>query len=259
MFGKAQIRIPIVPVSATKSTLPADDPPNLRGTFDFAAFAAEFGGTTTVRMTAGAIVYRQGEPAANLFYLQEGRIRISVVSPTGKEAIMAILGDDTVFGETCLLGERTRVATAICVVDCLLVRVEEPSAARALHNSPSFAAFLLARSLRRVGRLRARLISQLFDSSEQRLARILLTLANYGRGGLQETAIDKLDQEDLAQMVGTTRARISHFMNKFRRLGHIHYNDRIVVYPSLRNIVAHDDSTSRFGNSEDAAAAIDAF
>jgi len=245
--------------SATKVLLPAEDPPNLQETFDFAAFAAEFGGTTTVKMRTGAIVYRQGEPATDVFYVQEGRIRINVVSSAGKEAIMAILGNDTILGETCLLGEAMRVATATCVADCLLVRVEKSNAIRALHSSPSFAEFLLTRSLRRVGRLRGRLISQLFDNSEQRLARILLTLANYGQGSRKETTIDKLDQEDLAQMVGTTRARISHFMNKFRRLGYIDYNDRVVVYPALAAIVAHDGSTSGFGNSEDAAAAIGVF
>lgn len=152
--------------------------------FDFTAFTAEFGGTTTLRMRAGTIVYQQGEPATGLFYLQEGRIRINVVSPHGKEAIMAILADDTVFGETCLLGEPTRPASATCLTDCVLIRVEKPSAMAALRSSVSFAEFLLARSLRRVARLRRRLISQLFDSSEQRLARILLTLANYGQGGL---------------------------------------------------------------------------
>jgi len=208
--------------------------------FDFAAFASEFGGTTTLRMRTGAIVYRQGEPAASLFYLRQGRIRINVVSHRGKEAIMAILGDDTVFGETCLLGEPARVATATCLADCDVVRIEKSHAIGALQSSAGFAEFLLVGSLRRVGRLRGQLISQLFDSSEQRLARILLTLANYGRGDWKETTIDKLDQEDLAQMVGTTRARVSLFMNKFRRLGYIDYNGVIAVYRSLANVLSKD-------------------
>jgi CRP-like cAMP-binding protein len=213
--------------------------------FDFAAFAAEFGGTSVVRTKAGTTVYRQGEPAPSLFYLRQGRIRINVVSPEGKEAIMAILGDDAIFGETCLLGEATRAARATCLTDCVLVRIEKPNALAALRSKSGFAEFLLVRSLRRVGRLRGQLISQLFDSSEQRLARILLTLANYGRGDWRETTIDKVDQEDLAQMVGTTRARISGFMNKFRRLGYIDYDGDITVYRSLSKVLLDDASWER--------------
>ncbi|HEX3939347.1 MAG TPA: Crp/Fnr family transcriptional regulator [Xanthobacteraceae bacterium] len=223
----------------------AEHPLNSGAAFDFAAFAAEFGGTSVVRIKAGTAVYRQGEPAPSLFYLRQGRIRINVVSPEGKEAIMAILGDDAIFGETCLLGEATRAARATCLTDCVIVRIEKPSAMAALASSFGFAEFLLVRSLRRVARLRGQLISQLFDSSEQRLARILLTLANYGRGGWQETTIDKVDQEDLAQMVGTTRARISGFMNKFRRLGYIDYNGKIAVYRSLSKVLLNEASWER--------------
>ena len=163
-----------------------------------------------------------------------------MISYEWRKAIMAMLGADTVFGETCLLGEPLRVATATCLVASDIVRIEKPHAVRALQSDPGFAEFVLTRSLRRVGRLRGQLISQLFDSSEQRLARILLTLANYGRGDWQETTIDKLDQEDLAQMVGTTRARVSLFMNKFRRLGYIDYNGVIAVYRSLANVLSND-------------------
>lgn len=209
-------------------------------TFDFASFEEEFGGTTFFKMKAGFIVYRQGEPAEDLFYLQRGRIRINVVSHRGKEAIMAMLGDATVFGETCLLGESVRMATATCLDACDVVRIERSHAIRALQSSAQFAEFILTCSLRRIVRLRGRLISQLFDSSEQRLARILLTLANYGRGDWKETTIDGLDQEDLAQMVGTTRARVSLFMNKFRRLGYIDYNGVIAVYRSLADALSND-------------------
>jgi CRP-like cAMP-binding protein len=250
---------PMTQSSVHKSPIPDHLWAGHEDAFDFAAFTAEFGGTTTLRMRAGAIVYRQGEPPTSLFYLQQGHIRINVVSPHGKEAIMAILADDTVFGETCLLGESARPASATCHTDCILIRVEKANATAALLCSVSFGEFLVARSLRRVARLRRRLISQLFDSSEQRLARILLTLANYGQGGWQGRTIDKVDQEDLAQMVGTTRARVSHFMNKFRRLGHIDYDGRLVVYRSLANIIAHDGSTAGFGNSEDATAETDVF
>jgi len=215
----------------------AVDPASPFEEFDFAAFADVFGGTTITKMKAGTVVYGQGEPATALFYVREGRVRINVVSALGKEAIMAILGSDTVFGESCLLGEPARVARATCVVASELVRIEKTHAIRALRNDPEFAEFLLTRSLRRVSRLRGQLISQLFDSSEQRLARILLALANRRQGEWQETIIDNVDQEDLAQMVGTTRGRISHFMNKFRKLGFIDYNGTIAVRPSLAEIL----------------------
>lgn len=226
------------------------------GIFDFAALSAEFGGMSTLRIKAGTAVYCQGEPAPSLFYLQQGRIRINTVSSEGKEAIMAILCDDAVFGETCLLDEPARVASATCLTDCVIVRIEKPSAMAALGGNSGFAEFLLVRSLHRVVRLRGQLVSQLFDSSEQRLARILLTLANYGQGDLKETTINDLGQEDLAQMVGTTRARISGFMNKFRRLGYIDYNGDIAVYRSLSKVLL-DDASWELAISEPAAPARD--
>lgn len=168
---------------------------------------------------------------------------------------MAILSTDTVFGETCLLGERARVATATTLNESVLVRVEKSNAIAALRGSVSFAEFLLTRSLHRVGRLRGQLMSQLFDTSEQRLARILLALANFGKGSRSETTIENFDQEDLAQMVGTTRARISYFMNKFRKLGYIDYNGQIAVDRSLSKVLLHDAGAGA-ANFEDPSSSI---
>ncbi len=213
---------------------------------DFEALAAAYGGTTISRTKAGIAIYAQGDPADSLFYICAGEVRIKLVSPQGKMAIMAALEHDAFFGETCLLGESVRVATAVCLTDCVLVRMAKANAIRALQSDPRFAGFLLMRVMHRARRLRARLISHLFESSEQRLARILLMLAN-GGGDRDETIVDKLDQEDLAQMVGTTRARINHFMNKFRNLGYIDYDGDIAVHRSLSHVLA-----AEFGNPEDA-------
>jgi CRP/FNR family transcriptional regulator, cyclic AMP receptor protein len=213
---------------------------------DFETFAAAYGGTTITKAKAGTLIYAQGDGADCLYYIQEGRVRIRVVSPQGKTAIMATLEDDAFFGETCLLGETARVATAVCLSDCILVRMTKTDAVRALRDDPRFAEFLLARVLRRVTRLRSRLVSHLFEGSEQRLARVLLMMANQSRRSRNATTIEGVDQEDLAQMVGTTRARVSYFMNKFRNLGYIDYNGNIAVHRSLSNVLA-----AEFGNHED--------
>ncbi len=213
---------------------------------DFQSFAAAYGGTTTSKMKAGAVIYAQGDPADGLYYLKAGQVRIKVVSPQGKTAIMATLEDDTFFGETCLLGEDVRVATALTLTDCILVRMTKTDAVRALRDDPRFVEFLLTRVLHRVRRLRSRLVSHLFEGSEQRFARILLMLANHRKGVRNATTIEGLDQEDLAQMVGTTRARISYFMNKFRNLGYIDYDGNISVHRSLSNVLVPE-----FGNPED--------
>lgn len=213
--------------------------------FDFRIFAAAHGGTTT-KTKAGAVIYAQGDPADCLYYIQQGRVRIKVVSPNGKTAIMATLEDDTYFGETCLLGETARVATAVALSDCILVRMTKIDAIDALRDEPRFGEFLLARVLHGVTRLRSRLVSHLFEGSEQRLARVLLMMANHGKTNRNTTTIERVDQEDLAQMVGTTRARVSYFMNKFRNLGYIDYDGDIAVRRSLLNVLLGE-----FGNHED--------
>ncbi len=146
-------------------------------------FAAAYGGTTTSKTKAGAVIYAQGDPADGLYYIREGQVRIKVVSLQGKAAIMATLETDAFFGETCLLGEDVRVATAVCLAECILVRMTKIDAIHALRDNPRFGAFLLTRVLRRVTRLRSRLVSHLFESSEQRLARILLILATTATNG----------------------------------------------------------------------------
>ena len=232
--------------SAAKNLLAAGQSAGAGETFDFDAFAAEHGGTAISTLKAGTVIYRQGEPGNCLLYIRTGRVQIKLISPEGKVAIMAILGDDAIFGETCLLGEETRVATALCLTDCVLVRVDRATAIRAMQSDSRLAGFLLSRILHRVSRLRATLISHLFQTSEQRLAWILLTLARDGTGGRNDAVIENLDQEELAQMVGTTRGRISYFMNKFRKLGYIDYNGQIAVYRSLSAVLP-----SGFGNLED--------
>jgi len=213
---------------------------------DFQAIAAAYGGTTISKAKPGAVIYAQGDPADGLYYLTAGQVRIKVVSPQGKTAIMITLEDDALFGETCLLGQDIRVATVVCLTDCSLVHMTKADAIRALRDEPRFAEFLLARVLHRVRRLRSRLVSHLFEASEQRFARILLMLANHHKGVRNATTIEGLDQEDLAQMVGTTRARNSYFMNKFRDLGYIDYDGDISVRRSLSNVLALE-----FGNPED--------
>lgn len=212
---------------------------------DFQAFAAAYGGTTS-KTKAGGAVYAQGDPADGLYYIKAGEVRIKVVSPQGKTAIMATLEDDAFFGETCLLGEDVRVATVVCLTDCVLICMTKVDAICALRDNPRFAEFLLTRVLHRVRRLRSRLVSHLFEGSEQRFARILLILANHRKGARSETTIEGLGQEDLAQMVGTTRARISYFMNKFRNPGYIDYNGNISVRRSLSNVLVPES-----GNPED--------
>jgi CRP/FNR family transcriptional regulator, cyclic AMP receptor protein len=233
-------------MSIASNVVGAGQPSGCWEAVDFESFAAAYGGRPISKVKAGTAIYAQGDPAEHLFYICTGQVRIKVVSPQGKVAIMATLEDDAFFGETCLLGETTRVATAICLSDCVLVRMSRTDAIQALGSNPCFAEFLLMRIMHRGRRLRSRLVSHLFEDSEQRLARILLMLANHGNSR-DDTIIPKLDQEELAQMVGTTRARISYFMNKFRNLGYIDYNGNIAVRRSLSHVLA-----AEFGNREDA-------
>ncbi len=208
--------------------------------FDLVAFARDYGGITTSVLKSGAIVFRQGEPADGLFYIEEGRIQLSVVSTEGKEGIIAVLDAGNFFGQGCLIGEPSRRTTAICIAESIVARLDQASFIRAIRQDTQFAEFYMAYTLKRSARMKAQLQSQLFDSSEQRLARILLLLANYGGKTARESVIDNLDQEALAQMVGTTRARINHFMNKFRRLGYIDYNGRIIVHSALLKTVLQE-------------------
>jgi len=166
------------------------------------------------------VIYSQGDPGDALFFVGKGKIRLTVVSPRGKEAVIAILGAGDFFGEGCLAGQPRRMSTAAATSECSIVRLEKAATLRVLHDEPAFSDFFLRYVLSRNIRIEADLVDQLFNSSEKRLARLLLLLANFGKEGKPEPVLLKISQETLAEMVGTTRPRVSLFMNKFRRMGH---------------------------------------
>jgi CRP/FNR family transcriptional regulator, cyclic AMP receptor protein len=198
------------------------------------------GGKSTVNCAPGKAVFRQGDPADSIFYIEKGEVKLTVVSKRGNEAVVAILGAGDFLGEGCLASEVRRMASATPLSECRIVRLEKISAVRALRADPAFSekflSYLLARNLR----IQEDLVDQLFNSSEKRLARLLLLLANIGKEGQADRVIAKVSQEMLAEMIGTTRPRVSHFMNKFRRLGFIKYNGTLEVHSSLLNVVLHD-------------------
>src|ERR1700726_710154 len=185
-------------------------------------------------------VYTQGELADSVFYIQSGKVRKTVVSEQGKEAVVALLGTGDFFGEGCLTGEPLRLATVSAMTECVIVRIAKADITRVIHDEPAFAELFIAHLLSRNSRVEEDLVDQLFNSSEKRLARILLLLANFGKEARPEPVIAKISQETLAEMIGTTRSRVSFFMNKFRKLGFIEYNGRIEVHSSLLNVVLHD-------------------
>jgi CRP-like cAMP-binding protein len=182
----------------------------------------------------------QGDAADSIYYIKKGQIQLTVVSMEGKEAVIAVLGTSDFCGEGCLVGQPLRMVTATTMTQCTVVRMEKATVIRAIHDDPEFSEFLVSYLLKRTARLTDNLVDQLFNSSEKRLARILLLLANYGKEGRTETVINNVDQETLAQMIGATRSRVNFFMNKFRKLGLIEYNGRINVHSSLLRVVLHD-------------------
>ena len=188
----------------------------------------------------GRAVFAQADEADALFYVQEGKVKLTVASDNGKEAVVALLGKGQFFGEGCLAGQQVRMSTAAAISECTIVRLEKAVAIRMLHDKPSFSELFLKYILSRNIRIEEDLVDQLFNSSEKRLARVLLLLANFGKEGTPEKVIPKMSQETLAEIVGTTRSRISFFMNKFRKLGFIEYDGRIRVHRSLLNVVLHD-------------------
>lgn len=185
-------------------------------------------------------VFVQGADADTVFYIQDGQVKVTVTSEHGKEAILAILEPGQFFGEGCLSGQRHRMATTTTLTDCRLTSIEKDSMLEALQEQPAFSKFFMDHLLSRNSRIEGDVIDQLFNSSERRLARLLLLLANYGKEGSPPIAPVSLSQEALAEMIGTTRSRVSFFMNKFRRLGWIDYNGQIHVHLSLLNAVLHD-------------------
>ncbi len=210
--------------------------------FDVAAFAARHGGVKEAKFKAGARLYAQGEPANCLYFIEKGQVQVSVLSTQGKAAIIGLLNPGDFCGDGCLIGDRRRLATATCISDATVKRLERANVIRAIQQDPPFAEFYVKYVLSRTARLTDRLLSQLIDSSEQRLARLLLFLSDYGKNGGKGTVIGNLDQESLAQMIGTTRSRVNFFMNKFRDLGYIEYDGDIIVHDSLSRIVSHQIS-----------------
>ncbi len=186
-------------------------------------------------------LFSQGSPADAVFYIRKGKVKITVVSEQGKEAVVAIQGPDEFCGEGCLIGQARRLATASAITECEIVRLEKPAMIRVLHDEPAFSEMFVAHLLARTIRVEEDLVDQLFNSSEKRLARALLLLANFGKDGRPEPVIAKVSQETLAELIGTTRSRVSHFMNKFRNLGFIDYNGHLEVHTSLLNVVLHDE------------------
>ncbi|MCI0698167.1 Crp/Fnr family transcriptional regulator, partial [candidate division KSB1 bacterium] len=183
------------------------------------------------------IVYSQGDPADSVCYIQKGKVKIAVVSEQGKEAVVAILGTNEFFGEGCLAGQPLRIATATMMMESVIVRLEKAAIVRVIRTEPAFSGIFIAHLLGRAIRVEADLVDQLFNSSEKRLARLLLLLANFGKEEKPEPIITKISQETLAEMIGTTRSRVSYFMNKFRKLGFINYNGSIEVRSSLLNVI----------------------
>jgi len=186
------------------------------------------------------IIFSQGEPADAVFYIQSGKVKITIVSGHGKEAVVAILGADEFFGEGWLIGQIKRIATASAMSECEVMRVDKSEIIRVLSEQPAFAQMFITHILTRNARIEEDLVDQLFNSTEKRLARVLLLLANFGKEGRPEPIVSKISQETLAEMIGTTRSRVSHFMNKFRSLGFIDYNGRLEVHSSLLSVVLND-------------------
>ena len=210
--------------------------------FDPEVFLEQAGvGRTLVDLKKNQVLFSQGDAADAVFYIKKGNVKLTVVSERGKEATVALLESGNFVGESCIAAaERLRMVTATALTRCTLMRIERKEIVRVLHEEHAFAdvfvAFLLARNVR----IQADLVDQLFNSSEKRLARILLLLARFGKEGKPENVIPKISQEVLAEMIGTTRSRVNFFMNRFRKLGFIDYNGGLEVHSSLLNVILHD-------------------
>jgi CRP/FNR family transcriptional regulator, cyclic AMP receptor protein len=198
------------------------------------------GGRTTADHGKNGVIFSQGAPADAIFYIQNGKVKLTVLSKQGKEAVVAILGVGDFFGEGCLAGQPLRMAAAVCMSECSIMRLEKADVIRALSEQPSFSEVFVAHLLSRNIRIEEDLVDQLFNSSEKRLARVLLLLANFGKEGTPQTVIPKMSQETLAEIIGTTRSRVSFFMNRFRKLGFVEYNGGLKIHSSLLNVVLHD-------------------
>ena len=204
-------------------------------------FLASVGeGKTISKYWKDQIVFSQGQVADAVFYIQQGKVRLTVVSEQGKEAVIAVLGPGQFFGEGCLNGHPLHIATTRAIDECVITRIEKATMMATIHNQPDFSELFMSYLLTRNSRIEEDLIDQLFNSSEKRLARLLLLLANFGKEGKPAPIVGKFSQETLAEMIGTTRSRVSFFMNKFRKLGFIEYNGKIEVHNSLLNVILFD-------------------
>jgi CRP/FNR family cyclic AMP-dependent transcriptional regulator len=209
--------------------------------FDPNTFLATIGaGRKILAVPKKRSIFTQGEVADAVFYLRKGKVRLTVVSKSGKEATIGILNEGNFFGEGVLAGQVVRMGSAAAMTDCELLRVDKRAMMAALHHEHAFSDLFVAHLLARNIRYEEDLVDHLFNSSEKRLARLLLLLAHFGKEGIPETVVPKIDQETLAEMIGTTRSRVSFFMNRFRKLGFIHYNGGLQVHSSLLNVVLHD-------------------
>ena len=212
-----------------------------KGSFDPKMFLAKVGaGKTILHLHKDESIFTQGDVADSVFYIQEGRVKLTVLSPQGKEAVVAILEPGQFFGEGCLNGHQLRIATTTAMEECLITSITKEAMITLLRTEPKFSELFMAYLLRRNSRVEEDLIDQLFNSSEKRLARLLLLLAHFGKEGSPQPIKPAISQETLAEMIGTTRSRVSFFMNKFRKLGLIDYNGQIEVHNSLLNAVLHD-------------------
>jgi CRP/FNR family transcriptional regulator, cyclic AMP receptor protein len=209
--------------------------------FDSREFLSRVGtGRTIATYRKNQRVFSQGEAADSVFYILKGEVKVSVLSDQGREAVVALLGKDEFCGEGSLAGQKRRMATAVAITECEIMRIEKAALLRTLSKEPAFSELFLSHLLLRTIRVEEDLVDQLFNSSEKRLARALLLLANFGKEGKPEPIIAKISQELLAEMIGTTRSRVSFFMNKFRKLGFISYNGKIEVHSSLLGVVLND-------------------
>jgi CRP/FNR family transcriptional regulator, cyclic AMP receptor protein len=209
--------------------------------FDVSDFLSKMdGGRTLQTFRKDEKIFAQGDPADAVFYIQEGKVKVSVLSQQGKEAVVALHGGGDFFGEGCLTGQPLRLATVSAMTDCVIMRIGKADMVSTLRDEPKLSEVFMAYILARNARVEEDLVDQLFNSSEKRLARVLLLMANFGKEGKPEPVIPKLSQETFAEIIGTTRSRVSTFMNRFRVLGFIHYNGDLEVHNSLLNVILHD-------------------
>ena len=224
------------PAKRSKSSKTAEAP-----LFDAAAFLATAGvGRNIATYSKKEVLFTQGDDADAVFYIKRGKVKVAVLSKDGKEAVVALLGPDEFVGEGCLLGQPKRLATASAITECEAMRLQKSEIQRVIRDEPAFSQMFVAHILTRNARIEEDLVDQLFNSTEKRLARLLLLLANFGKEGRPEPILAKISQEMLAEMIGTTRSRVSHFMNKFRKLGFINYNGHLEVHSSLLSVLLAD-------------------